>query len=152
MHWIDYIIVLLSILAAIGVGVWFAHKQKDTSQYFAGGGKVPAWAVGISIFATLISSVTFLAYPGAAYADNWILLVQGLMVPVVLVALIGIIVPLFRKVILVVPLTLLLPVHGFGVDGVFMAEPISNVIGGLASFTVMILTLYRTLPKKDEGV
>ena len=66
MHWIDYIIVLLSILAAIGTGVWFAHKQKDTSQYFAGGGKIPAWAVGISIFATLISSVTFLAYPGAA--------------------------------------------------------------------------------------
>ena len=99
MHWIDYIIVLLSILAAVGTGVWFAHKQKDTSQYFAGGGKIPAWAVGISIFATLISSVTFLAYPGAAYADNWILLVQGLMVPVVLLALIGIIVPLFRKVI-----------------------------------------------------
>ena len=99
MHIIDYIIVLLSILAAIGTGVWFAHKQKDTSQYFAGGGKIPAWAVGISIFATLISSVTFLAYPGAAYADNWILLVQGLMVPIVLLALVGIIVPLFRKVI-----------------------------------------------------
>ena len=99
MHVIDYIIVLLSILAAIGTGVYFAHRQKDTSQYFAGGGKIPAWAVGISIFATLISSVTFLAYPGAAYADNWILLVQGLMVPIVLVALIGIIVPLFRKVI-----------------------------------------------------
>lgn len=99
MHVIDYIIVILSILAAIGTGVYFAHKQKDTSHYFAGGGKIPAWAVGISIFATLISSVTFLAYPGAAYADNWILLVQGLMVPIVLVALIGIIVPLFRKVI-----------------------------------------------------
>ncbi len=99
MHWVDYIIVLVSILAAIGTGMLFAHKQKDTSQYFAGGGKIPAWAVGISIFATLISSVTFLAYPGAAYADNWILLVQGLMVPIVLVALIGIIVPLFRKVI-----------------------------------------------------
>lgn len=99
MHIIDYLIVLLSILAAIGTGVWFAHKQKDTSQYFAGGGKIPAWAVGISIFATLISSVTFLAYPGAAYADNWILLVQGLMVPIVLLALVGVIVPLFRKVI-----------------------------------------------------
>ena len=99
MHWIDYIIVLVSILAAIGTGVWFAHRQKDTSQYFAGGGKIPAWAVGISIFATLISSVTFLAYPGAAYADNWILLVQGLMVPIVLLALVGVIVPLFRKVI-----------------------------------------------------
>ena len=99
MHWIDYLIVILSIATAIGMGMYFAHRQKDTSTYFAGGGKIPAWAVGISIFATLISSVTFLAYPGAAYADNWILLVQGLMVPIVLLALVGVIVPLFRKVI-----------------------------------------------------
>jgi SSS family solute:Na+ symporter len=99
MHWIDYLIVIVSIAAAIAMGVYFAHRQKDTSTYFAGGGKIPAWAVGMSIFATLISSVTFLAYPGAAYEGNWILLVQGLMVPIVLVALIGIIVPLFRKVI-----------------------------------------------------
>ncbi len=98
-HWIDYAIVFISIAVAIGMGAYFAHRQKDTNTYFAGGGKIPAWAVGISIFATLISSVTFLAYPGAAYAGNWILLVQGLMVPIVLVALIGIIVPLFRKVI-----------------------------------------------------
>ncbi|MBQ6210772.1 MAG: sodium:solute symporter [Prevotella sp.] len=99
MHWIDYTIVLVSVVLAIGMGLFFAHRQKDTNTYFAGGGKIPAWAVGMSIFATLISSVTFLAYPGAAYADNWILLVQGLMVPIVLVALIGVIVPLFRKVI-----------------------------------------------------
>jgi len=98
-HWIDYTIVIVSLLLAIFVGVYFAHKQKDTSNYYAGGGKIPAWAVGMSIFATLISSVTFLAYPGAAYEGNWILLVQGLMVPVVLTALIGIIVPLYRKVI-----------------------------------------------------
>lgn len=98
-HWIDYTIVLLSIVLAVGMGVYFAHRQNDTSQYFSGGGKVPAWAVGMSIFATLISSVTFLAYPGAAYGGNWILLVQGLMVPVVLLAMIGVIVPLFRRVI-----------------------------------------------------
>ncbi|MBO4851400.1 MAG: sodium:solute symporter [Prevotella sp.] len=99
MHWIDYLIVIVSIVLAIGMGMFFAHRQKDTNTYFAGGGRIPAWAVGMSIFATLISSVTFLAYPGAAYADNWILLVQGLMVPIVLLALIGVIVPLFRKVI-----------------------------------------------------
>ncbi len=52
---------------------------------------------------------------------------------------------LFRKVIIVVPLTLLLPAVGFGVDGVFLAEPISNVIGGLASFITMWLTVYRRL-------
>ena len=98
-HIVDFIIVVASILLAIGMGVFFARKQKDSDTYFTGAGNVPAWAVGMSIFATLISSVTFLAYPGAAYGGNWILLVQGLMVPIVLVAFIGVLVPLFRKVI-----------------------------------------------------
>lgn len=52
---------------------------------------------------------------------------------------------LFRKVIIVVPLTLLLPVLGLGVNGVFLAEPISNFVGGLASFTTMWVTVYRRL-------
>lgn len=51
---------------------------------------------------------------------------------------------LFRKVMIVVPLTLLLP-HAFGVEGVFLAEPISNVIGGLACFVTMWLSVYRRL-------
>lgn len=99
MHWVDYVIVAFSIVLAVGVGVYFAHRQKDTNTYYAAGGRVPAWAIGMSIFATLISSVTFLAYPGAAYAGNWILLVQGLMVPVVLLFMVSFIVPLFRKMI-----------------------------------------------------
>lgn len=52
---------------------------------------------------------------------------------------------LLRKVVIVVPLTLLLPVIGFGVNGVFMAEPISNAIGGLACFITMWVTVYRKL-------
>lgn len=52
---------------------------------------------------------------------------------------------LLRKVIIVVPLTLLLPAVGFGVEGVFLAEPISNLIGGLAAFTTMWITVYRKL-------
>lgn len=52
---------------------------------------------------------------------------------------------LFRKVMIVVPLTLLLPVVGFGVQGVFLAEPISNAIGGLASFLTMWAIIYRRL-------
>ena len=54
---------------------------------------------------------------------------------------------LLRKVIIVVPLTLALPLLGFGVNGVFLAEPISNVIGGLACFTTMYVTVYRKLGK-----
>lgn len=52
---------------------------------------------------------------------------------------------MLRKVIIVTPLTVLLPILGFGVDGVFLAEPISNIIGGLACFGTMWYTLYKKL-------
>ncbi len=54
---------------------------------------------------------------------------------------------LLRKAIIVVPLTLLLPMAGFGVKGVFLAEPISNVIGGIACYVTMRMTIYRKLEK-----
>ena len=56
---------------------------------------------------------------------------------------------LLRKAIIVVPLTLLLPRMGFGVDGVFLAEPISNVIGGTACYLTMRLTVYRKLSQNS---
>ena len=52
---------------------------------------------------------------------------------------------MLRKVIIVTPLTVLLPICGFGVDGVFLAEPVSNIIGGLACFLTMWFTLYKKL-------
>lgn len=53
---------------------------------------------------------------------------------------------LLRKVIIVVPLTILLPmIPSIGVNGVFLAEPISNVLGGLASFLTMYFTVYRKM-------
>lgn len=56
---------------------------------------------------------------------------------------------LFRKVIIVVPLTLLLPMVGdLGTNGVFLAEPISNVIGGTASFATMLVTVWPALKGK----
>ena len=57
---------------------------------------------------------------------------------------------LFRKVIIVVPLTILLPrLFGLGTRGVFLAEPVSNVIGGLASFTTMLLTVLPELKQME---
>lgn len=52
---------------------------------------------------------------------------------------------LLRKAFIVVPLTLLLPGLGFGVEGVFLAEPVSNALGGLAAFTTMWFVVYRKL-------
>lgn len=59
---------------------------------------------------------------------------------------------LLRKAVIVAPLTVLLPKIGLGVDGVFLAEPISNAIGGLACFVTMYFALYRKLAgEKDAG-
>ncbi len=52
---------------------------------------------------------------------------------------------LLRKAFIVVPLTYLLPVLGFGADGVFLAEPVSNLIGGVACFLTMRFTVYKRL-------
>ena len=55
---------------------------------------------------------------------------------------------LLRKAIIVVPLTFILPyVAGLGVNGVFLAEPVSNFIGGIACFLTMYFTVYRKLGK-----
>jgi solute:Na+ symporter, SSS family len=98
-HIIDYIIIACFLLATLYFGFRFSKNQKTTKAYFIAHGRVPTWAIGLSLLSTLISSVTFLAYPGTGYSSNWILLVQGLMVPVVLLGVIWFIVPLYRKVI-----------------------------------------------------
>ena len=55
------------------------------------------------------------------------------------------------KVIIVTPLTLLLPyLFGLGVTGVFLAEPISNFIGGGACYITMLLTIWRELCRKER--
>ena len=56
---------------------------------------------------------------------------------------------LLRKVVIVVPLTLLLPAMGLGTAGVFLAEPVSNVVGGLACYITMMCTAYKQLGKSE---
>lgn len=98
-HIIDYLIIIFFLLATLYFGFRFARNKNTTNSFFIAHGRVPTWAIGLSLLATLISSVTFLAYPGTGYSGNWILLVQGLMVPIVLIGVIWFIVPLYRKVI-----------------------------------------------------
>jgi SSS family solute:Na+ symporter len=99
LHLIDYIIIISFLVVTLYVGFRFARRQNSLKSFFLAQGRVPAWAIGMSLLATLISSVTFLAYPGEGFTSNWILLVQGLMVPIILLGTIWFIVPLYRKVI-----------------------------------------------------
>ena len=99
LHVIDYLVVLIYLAVIVAIGAYFSRKQNSTDEYFAGGRNIPAWALGMSLLATLISSVTFLAYPGEGFESNWIRLVQGIMVPVCLIGIIWFIVPCYRRII-----------------------------------------------------
>ncbi|OXU15167.1 sodium:solute symporter [Sedimentisphaera salicampi] len=97
LHWVDWSIIIIYMALIAYLGNIFAKRGKSTSNYFKGNKSIPSWAIGISVLATLISSVTFLAYPGQGFDGNWILLVQGLAVPITLIVSIWFIVPLYRR-------------------------------------------------------
>lgn len=96
LRWLDIAVIVIYMISMLMVGRWFAHRQTSTESYFIARRSIPHWALGVSIYATLISSVTFIAYPGSAYAGNWAELVPGFMVVGVLILVGTIIIPFFR--------------------------------------------------------
>src|ERR1700761_7082789 len=95
----DVVVIGIYLLALLAIGIWFARRQTSTQEYFVAGRSVPGWAMGLSLLATIITSVTFIAYPGAAYAGDWSLLVPGIMFVGVLGVVGSVIVPFFRHVV-----------------------------------------------------
>ncbi len=94
------IAVLTAYLAAlVGIGLRFSRRQHTTEEYFVANRSIPGWAMGLSLLATIITSVTFIAYPGSAYAGNWSLLVPGILFVGVLGLIGSVIVPFFRHVV-----------------------------------------------------
>ena len=68
---INYTVLVLYLLISLGIGVYFMRKQKSTEDYFMGGGRIPWWAAGLSVFGTLLSAITFMAIPAKAFITDW---------------------------------------------------------------------------------
>ena len=64
LRWLDLVIVAAYMALLAAIGIRFSGRQTSTETYFVAKRAVPAWAMGLSLLATLISSVTFVAYPG----------------------------------------------------------------------------------------
>ena len=94
---LDLIVISIYLLGMAGVGAWFSRRNKSTEEYFVGGRSFPGWAIGLSMLGTSISSVTFLAFPAAAYVLDWRQLVSNLMLPAVAVLAIVVFIPFFRR-------------------------------------------------------
>ena len=76
---LDLCVIAIYFAVVAFIGFWFARRQTTTEAYFVARRSIPHWAMGLSMFATIISSITFIAYPGAAFKGNWNQLVPGFM-------------------------------------------------------------------------
>jgi len=95
-RWLDLAVVFAYILGLTLLGLRFSRRQTSTEAYFVGRRSIPSWAMGMSLLATLITSLTFIAYPGSSYASNWSLLVPGFMVVAVLALVGSVVIPFYR--------------------------------------------------------
>ncbi len=96
MHLIDTLIIAAYLITLVAIGIFVRGRQKTTDSYFVAGRSVPGWAAGLSLLATIITSLTFIAFPGSSYAGDWYLLTPNLMF-VAIIFLVGpIVVPFFR--------------------------------------------------------
>ena len=95
---LDAIVFLVLVFGNVAFGATFFFRNKTSAQFTTGGGRIPAWVVGMSIFATFVSSISFLALPGKAYATNWNAFVFSLSIPFASFAAVKFFVPLYREV------------------------------------------------------
>jgi Na+(H+)/acetate symporter ActP len=68
---IDLAVICLYLVAMVYVGYFFSRKNKNAGQFTTASGRIPGWAIGLSIYATFLSSNTFLGVPGKAFGTNW---------------------------------------------------------------------------------
>ena len=78
---IDLIIVIAYLAGMVAVGIYFSRKNTNAEQFTKASGRIPGWAIGISIYATFLSSNTFLGVPGKAFGSNWSSFVFSLSMP-----------------------------------------------------------------------
>ena len=95
--WINLMVLVLYFGILVWIGWYFSKRQTNTNDYFRGGKRIPWWLVGLSIFGTALSAITFMAIPAKAYATDWsyIILNAGLVVVAPLIIMICI--PFYRK-------------------------------------------------------
>lgn len=93
----DLAIILVYLIGMVLVGIYFSRKNKGSEQFTKASGNIPGWAIGLSIYATFLSSNTFLGVPGKAFGSNWNAFVFSLSMPLAAWVASKYFVPFYRK-------------------------------------------------------
>ncbi|MEC5128611.1 sodium/solute symporter [Verrucomicrobiales bacterium BCK34] len=94
---VDWIILCLYAISTVGLGWYFGRKQSDTSEYFVGSGNMNPLLIGISLFATLLSTITYLALPGETLGKGPIYLTNYLAYPFIYLVIGFVILPVYMR-------------------------------------------------------
>lgn len=78
---LDIAIIIIYMAGMLLVGYYFSRRKKSSAQFTKASGNVPAWAIGVSIYATFLSSNTFIGVPGKAFGSNWNAFVFSISLP-----------------------------------------------------------------------
>lgn len=94
---LDGIILVIYFAGVLGIGFFFFFRSRTMDGFTAGGRSLPGWVCGLSILATYLSSISFVALPGRAFAGNWNPFVFSLSLPIAVFLAARFFVPLYRR-------------------------------------------------------
>lgn len=97
MRHLDFAVLVLYLAGTLALGLWVSRRNRSPRDFMAAGGRIPTWAVGLSIFGTYVSSISFLALPGKAYAGDWNVFVFSLSLPLAAWLATRYFVPFYRR-------------------------------------------------------
>jgi solute:Na+ symporter, SSS family len=95
--WLNYLVLGLYFVGMLMLGFSFMKKEGDTDDFFKAGGRIPWWAAGISIFATTLSAITFIAIPAKSYAADWRMFTFNMAIIIIAPIVIRYFLPFFRR-------------------------------------------------------
>lgn len=95
--WLNWTVLVLYLAGMLGMGIYFMRKENGADDFFKGGGRIPWWAAGISIYATMLSAITYMTIPAKAYSTDWTYYPMLWMILLVSFPVIKYYLPYFRK-------------------------------------------------------
>jgi len=95
--WLNYLVLVIYFAGMLLLGFFFMKRGNSTDDFFKAGGRIPWWAAGISIFATTLSAITFIAIPAKSYADDWRMFIFNMAIIIIAPIVIRYFLPFFRR-------------------------------------------------------
>lgn len=95
--YLDIIVITIYFLILAWMGYYFSKRQKDIGDYFKGGGRIPWWAAGLSVFGTALSAITFMAIPAKTFATDWSYFMLNMTILIVAPIIVFWFIPFYRK-------------------------------------------------------